>query len=349
MATEPDLQVRRLLFQYDLFPYQFSQHGSVMKIETVIGNFALKQKKITRNQINHLLTAYKLAGKLAIDALSPLPSKYGDLVIQGDGDSGYYLLPWFEETVPESDLLTRYTRLFLKAGQMHQQTLRGDDNPDQLYQSMVQLLTGRQNIWERFVQEAEYHVYPSPFEQLVLSSAGGYLTNLQNALLYFQGTQKEVEEGTENAAKKGMRRALCHGRLNPLHIVIENEKCYLINFEECSYGIFIIEAASLFEQASAVLSKPHLPWKAWISSYLAACPLTDNETTFLFHYLMCPLAPINLLEKYRLQHDQSEFWFTQHWITLQRAQSEMIRAFQGYYEEKQKQSNHQEEQTSDDS
>ncbi|MFT8391213.1 MAG: spore coat protein YsxE, partial [Sporolactobacillus sp.] len=288
--VDQDLLVQRLLFQYDLNPYQFSKQGNVIKVETIIGNFALKEKPMTRNQLSHLLTAYQLASGLAIDALTPLPSKYGDLVIQGDGDIGHYLLPWFEETVPSSDLLTRYSRLFLKAGQMHHQTMKGDDDPEPLYQSMLQFLGYRQSIWENFVLQAEHHVYPSPFEQLVLSSAGGYLTNIQRSLTYFQDALKNEEE-TENPAKKGLRRALCHGRLNPLHLVIENEKCYLINFEECSYGLFIIEAAALFEQASAVLTRPHLPWKEWVASYLHACPLTENETAFLFHYIICPRIP----------------------------------------------------------
>lgn len=339
LAADEDLQVQRLLFQYDLYPYQFVRQGNIIKVETAIGTFALKQKSITRNEIEHLKTAYNLARNLAVDALCPLPTKYGDLVIQGNGEIGYYLLPWFEQTVPESDLLQRYARLFLKTAQMHHQTLDGEDNPASLYQSMIQLLSGRQSVWETFVLAAEHHTYPSPFEQLVLSSAGGYLSNIQRALTYFQEALK-VDEGSEkpkeDEKKRSLRRALCHGRLNPLHLVIEDEKCFLINFENCSFGFFIIEAASLFEQASTVLAGSLVPWKEWIRVYLEACPLIEDETAFLFHFLSCSRTSVDLLENYEKESEKNELWFTKRWMAIQETQAAMMAAFQNYFASKEK-------------
>ncbi|MFT8873057.1 MAG: spore coat protein YsxE [Sporolactobacillus sp.] len=343
MTGDQDAPIKRLLFEYDLLPLQIIRYGKLYRIETPGGSFALKSKSINHTIVDRLRVAYRLSAKLMIDALCPLPSKYGDLVIEQQNGIGSYLLPWIEETVAADDLHSRYARLFLKTGQMHRQTLDGEEEAQLVYQAMAERLPDRLGIWETFVSAAEHHLYPSPFEQLVLEASGGYLTDLQRAMTFFREAL-QPKESDEQVDKRVLRRAFCHGRLSPLHVLIDHEKSYFINFEHSSYGPCVIEAAALFEQACAVQPADQKEWGEWINAYLSACPLNDEETAFLFHYLISPRAPTDLLAQYMNAHDESELWFTKRWMKLQRAQTAMLEAFRDYFNRKQ-QTNAEQEQT----
>ncbi|WKB36826.1 hypothetical protein QS257_08025 [Terrilactibacillus sp. S3-3] len=45
MEAELDLQMRRALFQYDLFPFRQVVSGNILQVETPRGQYALKRKK----------------------------------------------------------------------------------------------------------------------------------------------------------------------------------------------------------------------------------------------------------------------------------------------------------------
>lgn len=331
LQEERNIRLNRILFQYDLFPYRRTMKNGLVKLETDTGNYALKMKKMTDQQIGHLAKAYRLARQLTIDAVCPLPSKYGDLVIRGERTC-FYLMPWFEETISESDLDERYQRLFVQAGRLHRQTLQDGENDDKLRERIVGILSTRKYQWERFLNIAEHREYPSPFEQSVLMSAGTYLTDIQNALLFFSQNQSE----DENQQAGGVRRALCHGRLSPLHLLIENEQCCLTNFEECREDFFIFETAALIEQACVMCRKPRIPWAEWLDAYISACPLHEVEMAFLFHLLLCPKAPIELITLYTSASDghtgHSEQWFVKRWRHIDRGHRDLVNYFTDYLE-----------------
>lgn len=338
MAPGEDLRFNRILFQYDLVPLNMDARGNVIKVETVNGTFALKQKKMTERQVAHLHKAYALAGRLIIDAVNPLPSKYGDLVIQGE-EKSYYLMPWFEETVPDSDLGERYRHLFVRAAQLHRQTVQEGKDASDLYRTTAQLVGSRQFEWERFLNKAEHQIYPSPFEQSVLSSAAESLGSMQQASAYFSRGEEKDEDGSG----KMLRRALCHGRLSPLHLLIEGERSVLSNFEESEEDFFIIETAALFEQASVMLPAGGTSWDGMLRSYLSECPLSEEESAFLYHLLLCPRSQLDLIVQYRRDREQSELWFTKQWMKLNRAHERMIGSLQLFFEQKKKKEEEQKE------
>lgn len=322
-------QINRILFHYDLSPYNLTSHGNLIKVETNSGTFALKQKALSEHQIRSLQTVYALARRLVIDAVCPLPSKYGDLVIWGENLS-FYLMPWFHETVDDSDLPERYRHLFIKAGQLHRQTLEKEAECGALYQNMVRVLNSRQMVWENFLYRAEHQVYPSPFEQVVMKSASIYLTNMQRAKDFFS------QEKDADGKNKKMRRALCHGRLSPLHLLIEKERSCLTNFENSEDGFFVVETASLFEQASAVLSAGKTDWRGFFTSYSSACPMFDEEKEFLLHFLLFPSAHAELLGRYIQSESKSEQWFVRRWTNLCRVHQNMFTSIKQVMNEEQK-------------
>jgi spore coat protein YsxE len=322
-------QINRILFHYDLAPINLAAWGNLIRVDTYAGTFALKQKALNDRQIHSLQTVYTLARRMVIDAVCPLPSKYGDLVIRGS-EVCYYLMPWFNETVDASNLTERYRHLFVKAGQLHRKTLEKKEDCSVLYQSMVRVLNQRQMIWEHFLYKVEHHVYPSPFEQAVLKTAFIYLGNMQVARDFF--TKDKDDEGKN----KTMRRALCHGRLSPLHLLIENERSCLTNFENSEDGFFIVETASLFEQASATLGSGHVDWRSFFQSYLSACPLNDEEKVFLTHFLLFPSAHAELLSRYVHTKESSEQWFVKRWTNLCQVHQEMFTSIKKEIEEEQK-------------
>ncbi|GGL41316.1 spore coat protein YsxE [Sporolactobacillus putidus] len=331
MAAGENLHFNRILFQYDLVPLRMDPLGNVIKVETANGTFALKQKKLTDRQIRHLHKAYSLAGRLIIDAVGPLPSKYGDLVVRGEENS-YYLMPWFEETVPDSDLSERYRHLFVRSAQLHRQTLQEEKDASDLFATAAQMVGARQIEWERFLNRAEHRVYPSPFEQCILSFTADGLNNMQRAFAYFSKGQEKNEDGSG----KKLRRALCHGRLSPLHLLIEGEKSFLCNFEESEEDFFIIETAALFEQASVMLSPAGESWNRLLHSYFSECPLNEEESEFLFHLLLCPKAPLDLIGEYEENRGHSEQWYTKRWMRLSRAYTEMTGQLQQLLDQKKK-------------
>ncbi|MCO7175520.1 spore coat protein YsxE [Sporolactobacillus kofuensis] len=310
-------QINRILYQYDLYPHHFDDQGNLIKIETYSGTFALKRKALNDQQIRKLQTVYSLARQMTIDAVCPLSSKYGDLIIRTD-ELCYYLMPWFRETVDASDLLERYRHLFIKAGQLHRQTLEKETECMTLYQDMVRVINQRQMVWEQFLYQAEHHVYPSPFEQMVFKSAAIYLVNMQRARDFFSRDHDDEGKG------KLMRRALCHGRLSPLHLLIQEERSALTNFENSEYGFFVVEIATLFEQSSVTLGTKKTDWKGFFRSYEAACPMSDEEHEFLLHFLLFPSAHAELLQRYMQTDQRSEQWFVSRWTKLCRVHQEMF-------------------------
>ncbi|RYM06856.1 spore coat protein YsxE [Sporolactobacillus sp. THM7-7] len=330
MEDREDFQIQRILFQYDLVPRRLWNRGSVLKVETSAGFFALKRKKMTDRQVDRVYSVYPLIRSLVIDAVGPLPSKYGDLVV-GDEAYRYYLMPWFEETVPESDLEARYRHLFHKAGELHRQTMREGKGTDGLYRSAFQMVATRYTDWEQFLNMTEHHLYPSPFEQMVMSYSGQALGLFQHALGYFS----ERAGLNDDASDDRPRRALCHGRLSPLHLLIEGEKRYLTNFEEAREDFFIIETAALMEQACSVLPPAQTPWQDLLSAYFSACPLNEAETNFLFHFLLWPRTILGLMDQYR-DKERSELWYTRRFQRLSRGHRRMINQLQTFIEQKRK-------------
>jgi hypothetical protein len=324
-----DSRIRRFLFQYDLFPYRIDDLNGLIRITASGGVFALKEKKLDEEQRINLTRAYRLARSLTIDAVCPLPSKYGDLFLH-DGESDCYLMPWIEETVPESDLTERYRRLFVKAGQLHRQTMKGKEDPAALFRTAGQLAGVRKAEWEQFLSGAEHHVYPSPFEQVVLNTAPGYLTPMEQSGVFFFGGPEKDEAGHIT----GLRRALCHGRLNPLHLLAAGEQSYLTNFENCHEDFFIIETAALFDQANVMLTADRGLWHSLIRSYVTACPLTDQEDAFLFHYLLTPAVPVDLFREYVTNHGKSELWFIRKWNRFTKARGNLLSCLSDYVNEK---------------
>ncbi|WP_353948079.1 spore coat protein YsxE [Sporolactobacillus sp. Y61] len=332
MVAETDVVLNRLLFQYDLYPYRITPFERVYKIETDRGLFALKKKKLTVHQIEHLKVTYQLSQNLVIDAVTPLPSKYGDLVISGDGET-CYLMPWIEETVPVTDLKERYRMLFIKAGQMHRATMRRDtQNSDDLYAQLTQIAMARKQEWEGFLNVAEHHVYPSPFEQVVFDSAGIRLSHIQQAMTFFSRGEPKDEEGKGI----GMRRALCHGRLNPRHLLIERERCLLVNLEECREDFFILETASLMEQA-CVMYNGAPQWEKWLHDYLTACPLREEEGIFLFHLMLCPKAPSLFFNSYLTEKKKDEPGSIRKWMRFSRNHKLMLSSLWSWLEKEKKQ------------
>lgn len=324
-----DLRIRRFLFQYDLFPYRIDEQNGLIRIATSDGIFALKEKKLDGEQYMSLTRAYRLARSLTIDAVCPLPSKYGDLFLH-DGEGDAYLIPWIEETIPESDLTERYRRLFVKAGQLHRQTMKEKKDPSSLFRTAGQLAGVRKAEWEQFLSGAEHHVYPSPFEQVVLNTAPGYLAPMEQSGVFFSSEPEKDDDGQSI----GLRRALCHGRLSPLHLLAAGERSYLTNFENCHEDFFIIETAALFDQANVMLPADRGLWNNLIRSYVTACPLTDQEDAFLFHYLLTPAVPVDLFRKYVTNHEKSELWFIRKWNRFTKARGNLLSCLGDYVNEK---------------
>ncbi|MCI1856668.1 MAG: spore coat protein YsxE [Sporolactobacillus sp.] len=328
--TDPFLmEINRILFHYDLYPRHIEPKGRLVKVETEAGRFALKRTKLTTAQIGGLKIAYTLAGRLVIDAVTPLPSKYGDLVVS-DEQSDSYLLPWIDETVEEEDLPERYRRLFLKAGQLHRGTLREEEDAAKLYASAARSASYGKTVWEHFLDRAEHHTYPSPFEQAVLNTAAGYLGPLEQSIMFFsRGPSAEKESG-------GLRRALCHGRLSPLHLLIAGERAALTNFESCGEDFFIIETTALVEQASVMLEADAALWHELIRLYLSACPLTAAEEAFLRHRLLAPRAPVDLLDHYLRGRSDDEMAFLRRWRYLGRRHTNAVAGIRQFFEAKDK-------------
>lgn len=265
-----------------------------------------------------------------IDAVCPLPSKYGDLFLR-DGERDCYLMPWIEETVPDSDLTERYSRLFVRAGQLHHQTMKKEKDSASLFQTAGQLAGARKAEWESFLSQAEHHVYPSPFEQAVLNTAPGYLRPMEQSGIFFSGG---LQSNDAKQQSPGVREALCHGRLSPLHLLVSGEQSYLTNFEYCHEDFFIIETAALFDQANVMLPADRGLWDRLIRAYVTACPLTEQEEAFLFHYLLIPAKPVDLFREYVTDHGKSELWFIRQWSRFTKARGNLLSCLSDYLNEK---------------
>ncbi|MBM7644728.1 spore coat protein YsxE [Scopulibacillus daqui] len=275
-TTADENELYRILFHYDFQPVHMERKGSVLKIETHRGSFALKGTPMSESQQRTFLAARQAIAGLSINALPLLPNKYGGLIINNESKC-YYLMPWINETA--KDVYAKYERLIDAAAFMHSGTKRtvkrNKEETNIFYKQMLDVWQKRKAFFERFADFAEHRTYPSPFEQFYLTTFALLMREheqMRNVLdQWFQGNAENEEAAI----------VLCHHRLSPEHLLTADEQNYLISLEHAYLDSPAVDLVYLFKSAGEDLRLDDEQYKNLIQRYQAICPLPRQEKLLL--------------------------------------------------------------------
>lgn len=290
-------QLRTILVQeYDIVPTSILSVRSVWKVETEKGTFAAKVCDNSTQQLHYIHQSLQYLRQSGFTAVSPyVLTKAGQPFVQLE-DGALYLVPWIEGRTGR-DLIERsewIASAFSQLGTMHRmsigkykeqiETLQTEGN--RLQQNWNQRIH-RMNEFRELVNK---RIYPSPIDVVFMANIDELMEMAIEATGRLEEWLKSSEESNE------IRLTLCHGRLNPEHM-IQSDELYFINFDRANLDFPARDLSYMIRYLTARMGEAAIV-EDWLNRYVAENPLGAKEIEILNISLQYPSMLIQFLERY---------------------------------------------------
>ncbi|MFT4416499.1 spore coat protein YsxE [Fredinandcohnia humi] len=221
-----------ILRYYNVKPSHIEDYGSIKKVVTEKGIFALKTISKAVNQQFPTLVQH-LFQQGYTRAVPIYPTVDGRYLVFYD-QSYHYLMPWL--TNNSNQRSDRHQELCKELARMHLSTLRKHKLEDgkeitAYYEKVVNKWDETSQYLESFVEAAEKKWYMSPFELQVC-------TYFHEANLASRFSRTQFDKWYETILeKKSYRTALTHGKVSINHLLFDDYgKGYFTNFERATFA-----------------------------------------------------------------------------------------------------------------
>ncbi|WP_165996959.1 phosphotransferase [Bacillus sp. Cs-700] len=278
-----------VLFQYDLYPERVVRMGKVTKVETDRGTFALKETKLSKEQMDRILSIEDRFKQLHFESFVPLVrTKYGDsFVFTGTGVA--YLTPWVDGG--EGQAAQKEENLIINLAELHGYTARdqafSEEVIKQSYQKMILMRESRQFEMEKYVNSIEKRIYLSPFELT-------FVTHFHQLMKYCDLAKTRLDNWYEQVVEaKRYRSVFCHGKCSPSHYVMNGGKGYFINFERSVVDTPVRDLAYFIRSSVHPFQFNPATTTAHITRYETQFSLFEEEKELLASYLYFPEPVFN--------------------------------------------------------
>lgn len=290
----------RISLNYRLDIEGVKRHKKVMKLTTNRGEYALKETILQDKDDERFIHMLRRLERLGYHKLVPiLPTQYGEYTITLD-NKVYYLMPWVEDEAFESRE-TKEEKIISEMGIIHRLTAQKDTFKKDLFEQSTKQLLKKWDMKrleiERFADEAERKVYPSPYELTFLTNAHFFITLCEQA--------KEHIEKWHDACLESdtFRTVLCHGHLSRQHVHFTREgKPIILNFERASYDTPSRDLALFCRSAFHYTLWDDEQMMRWFAIYDYHLPLYDEELQLMFAYLSFPEPIYSSMKQYKNMH-----------------------------------------------
>jgi spore coat protein YsxE len=295
-----------ILNNYQVKPYFVEEHGSILKIYSNKGTFALKKIVPTTGTdfIRHVHLLYQKGFNRIVPIYPTMDGRYGVLYDK----ALYYLMPWMENEAKE-DRLQKNQQLFRELARLHTISAKeisvSKEERTEHYEKTIELLDKNQEFLDGFVDECEKKTYMSPFELCFCL----YYNEISQALRYSKTKFEEWHEKTKDEEKARM--VITHGKVSSEHFLYDEKGYgYFINFENSRYGSPIHDLLPYLSRGLNTYPKRNDDVIEWVHHYLKYFPFKVDEKLLFYSYLSYPIPIIQVAERYfRKEQPKNELKF----------------------------------------
>ncbi|MCP8967330.1 spore coat protein YsxE [Ectobacillus ponti] len=301
---EPELRDRYspLLQRYELRPEHLEEYGSVIKIYTSQGPYALKRLKPKRLERSNLMQHLQILSEKGFTNFAPIYHTSDGQHILSDEENRYYLMPWLDSLDAKGDEGDQYHKMFQTLGQLHQKTLREEEIHEDLVQHHYDTLTAHweqeQHMLEQFVVECENRWYMSPFE-LQYCTFHHHISKAQ------EFANKRLEEWQEMMKEKEKTRiSLIHGNVSVNHFLFDHQRNgYFISLENSQFSTPVQDIVQFYNRSFDTYPIARNDRYEWYQIYQRSFPFTAEEKKLMLAYLAYPQRFTNQVLRYRQKRE----------------------------------------------
>ncbi|MDQ6599838.1 spore coat protein YsxE [Bacillus salipaludis] len=295
-----------ILENYQIKPYFVEDFGSVLKVYSNKGTFALKKITPTTGTdfIRHVHLLYQKGYNRIVPIYPTMDGRYAVL----HNNELYYLMPWMSNELKE-DRVHRNQQLFRELARLHTLSAKEIDvskeERTEHYEKTIQQLEKHQEFLEGFIEECENKTYMSPFELLYCL----YYNEISMALRFSKERFEDWYEETKDSEKARM--VIIHGKLSSEHFLYDDRGYgHFINFENARYGSPIHDMLPYLSRSLETMPKRNNDAIGLVQHYFKYFPFKQDEKLLFYSYLAYPVPMIQCVEGYyRRQDTKNELKF----------------------------------------
>ncbi|NRD76020.1 spore coat protein YsxE [Bacillus sp. BRMEA1] len=283
-----------ILKEYQIEPNFVEDYGSILKIYSNKGTFALKKipPVVGTDFIRHVHLLYQKGYNRIVPIYPALDGRYAVLY----ENQLYYLMPWLVNDHKE-DREHKNPQLFRELARLHTLSAKeikvSNEERQEHYEKTIQQYEKHQEFLDGFIEECEKKTYMSPFELLYCL----YYTEIRQALTFSKTKFEEWYENTKDSEKARM--VINHGKLSSEHFLYDDRGYgYFINFESARYGSPIHDLLPYLSRTLNTNPKRNDETIEWIQHYFKYFPFKPDEKLLFYSYLSYPIPMIQGVEKY---------------------------------------------------
>ncbi|GAA3321068.1 spore coat protein YsxE [Ectobacillus funiculus] len=232
METAVREQYEPLLQMYRLNPEHLEEHGSVLKVYTNQGPYALKRLSPSRLERSNFVHHLRFLSEKGFTNYAPVYHASDGEYFLSDGQHQYYLMPWLDSAEQKGEENDHYHQMFQTLAAMHQKTVKEESITEETIDSHYNALSGRweqdRDMLDTFLTQSEAKWYMSPLELQ-------YCTYYHHVLRAHEFAAKQLEEWQELMKEKETTRiSLIHGNVSQksFFCLIMSETVIFISLEK---------------------------------------------------------------------------------------------------------------------
>jgi spore coat protein YsxE len=283
-----------ILKNYLVEPYFAEDYGSVQKIYSNKGTFALKKIPPTMGTdfIRHVHLLYQKGFNRIVPIYPTMDGRYAVL----HENNLYYLMPWMSNDQKE-DRNHKNQQLFREIARLHTLSAKeiavNKEERTEHYEKTILQLEKQQEFLDGFIDECEKRTYMSPFELLYCL----YYNEISEALRFSKTKFEEWYENTKENEKARM--VITHGKLSSEHFLYDDKGYgFFINFENARYGSPIHDLLPYLSRSLNTNPQRSDSTVDWVNHYFKYFPFKDDEKLLFYSYLALPIPIMQVAESY---------------------------------------------------
>lgn len=287
-------KVSMILKNYQVKPYFVEEYGSILKVFSNKGTFALKKIAPTTGTdfVRHVHLLYQKGYNRIVPIYPTMDGRYAVL----QDKSLYYLMPWMSNEVKEDRQQINH-QLFRELARLHTLSAKeikiNKEERAEHYEKTIQQFEKNQEFLDGFIDECEKRTYMSPFELLYCL----YYNEISQALRFAKTKFEEWYEKTKEDEKARM--VITHGKLSNEHFLYDDKGFgYFINFENARYGAAFHDLLPYLSRTLNTNPKRNDDVIEWVHHYLKYFPFKADEKLLFYSYLAYPIPIIQEVERY---------------------------------------------------
>jgi len=286
--------VAPILNNYLIEPYFVEDYGTVQKVYSNKGTFALKKIPPTTGTdfIRHVHLLYQKGFNRIVPIYPTMDGRYAVL----HDNNLYYLMPWMPNHQKENrDQIN--LELFRELARLHTLSAKevtvSKEERTEHYETTIQQLEKHQEFLDGFIDECEKKTYMSPFQLLYCL----YYNEISQALRFSKGKFEEWYENTKDTEKARM--VITHGKLSSEHFLYDDRGYgYFINFENARYGSPIHDLLPYLSRGLKTRPKRSDTAIDWVYHYFKYFPYKEDEKLLFNSYLALPVPIMQVVDRY---------------------------------------------------